>query len=71
MARAEAGRAAAKWARRGGSGAERAQRTEVPSRPELVAGWKEGRKELFHPCGKSYVETIREQDGMDSAPRDR
>jgi hypothetical protein len=34
------------------------------AKPELVAAWKEGRKELFHPYGKSYVETLREQDGM-------
>ena len=41
------------------------------SRPELVAAWKEGRKELFHPYGKSYVETLRGQDGVDAAATGR
>ncbi|MRI89528.1 redoxin domain-containing protein [Aggregicoccus sp. 17bor-14] len=31
--------------------------------PELQAAWKAGRKELFHPYGKPYVQTLREQDG--------
>jgi len=29
---------------------------------ELKAAWKEGRKELFYPYGKSYAQTISEQD---------
>ena len=29
---------------------------------ELNAAWKEGRKELLYPYGKSYAETISEQD---------
>ena len=32
------------------------------STPELKAAWKEGRKELFYPYGKSYAQTISEQD---------
>jgi len=30
--------------------------------PELKAAWKEGRKELFCPYGKSYAQTIGEQE---------
>jgi peroxiredoxin len=30
--------------------------------PELKAAWAEGRKEHFHPYGKSYVGTLGEQD---------
>jgi hypothetical protein len=30
--------------------------------PELRAAWKEGRKELFYPYGKTYVQTLGEQD---------
>ncbi len=30
--------------------------------PELQAAWKEGRKELFHPYAKTFVQTLREQD---------
>ena len=30
--------------------------------PELKVAWKEGRKELFYPYGKSYAQTISEQD---------
>ena len=30
--------------------------------PELRAAWKEGRKELFYPYGKTYAQTIGEQD---------
>jgi len=30
--------------------------------PELKAAWKEGRKELFYPYGKTYAQTISEQD---------
>ncbi len=41
------------------------------SRPELVAAWKEGRKDLFHPYGKSYVETLRGQDGVGAAATGR
>jgi len=32
------------------------------TKPELQAAWKEGRKELFHPYGKKFVETLRDQD---------
>lgn len=30
--------------------------------PELKAAWEQGRKELFHPYGKSYVQTLVEQE---------
>jgi len=30
--------------------------------PELKAAWQQGRKELFYPYGKTYVETLGEQD---------
>ena len=30
--------------------------------PELRAAWKEGRKELFYPYGKTYAQTLGEQD---------
>lgn len=30
--------------------------------PELKAAWREGRKELFYPYGKTYVQTLVEQD---------
>jgi peroxiredoxin len=30
--------------------------------PEMKAAWKEGRKELFYPYGKSYAQTLGEQD---------
>jgi peroxiredoxin len=30
--------------------------------PELKAAWREGRKELFYPYGKTYVQTLGEQD---------
>jgi len=30
--------------------------------PEMRRSWQEGRKELFYPYGKTYVQTIREQD---------
>ena len=30
--------------------------------PELKEAWAQGRKELFYPYGKSYVQTLREQD---------
>jgi len=32
------------------------------TKPEFKAAWKEGRKELFYPYGKKYVQTISEQD---------
>jgi peroxiredoxin len=32
------------------------------STPEMKAAWLEGRKELFYPYGKSYAQTIGEQD---------
>jgi hypothetical protein len=30
--------------------------------PELKADWEQGRKEKFHPYGKTYAETFAEQD---------
>jgi len=30
--------------------------------PELKAAWQQGRKELFYPYGRTYVETLGEQD---------
>jgi hypothetical protein len=30
--------------------------------PELKAAWEQGRKDLFHPYGKTYAQTIGEQD---------
>jgi len=30
--------------------------------PELKAAWEQGRKELFYPYGKTYAQTIGEQD---------
>ena len=30
--------------------------------PELKAAWKEGRKDLFYPYGKTYAQTLGEQD---------
>ncbi len=30
--------------------------------PELKAAWKDGRKELFYPYGKTYAQTLGEQD---------
>ena len=30
--------------------------------PEMKSAWQEGRKELFYPYGKTYVQTIRDQD---------
>ena len=30
--------------------------------PEMKAAWQEGRKELFYPYGKTYAQTIGEQD---------
>ncbi|MDX6304882.1 MAG: hypothetical protein QOI77_1851 [Blastocatellia bacterium] len=30
--------------------------------PELKAAWREGRKEHFYPYGKTYVQTLGEQD---------
>ena len=32
------------------------------STPELKAAWQQGRKELFYPYGKTYVQTLGEQD---------
>lgn len=32
------------------------------TRPELKAEWAQGRKELFYPYGKSYAQTLGEQD---------
>jgi len=30
--------------------------------PELKAAWRQGRKELFYPYGKTYLQTLGEQD---------
>src|SRR5437870_8456049 len=30
--------------------------------PELKAAWRQGRKELFYPYGKTYAQTLGEQD---------
>jgi peroxiredoxin len=30
--------------------------------PELKAAWEQGRKELFYPYGKTYLQTLGEQD---------
>ena len=30
--------------------------------PEFKAAWQQGRKELFYPYGKTYVQTLSEQD---------
>jgi len=30
--------------------------------PELKAAWQQGRKDLFYPYGKTYVQTLGEQD---------
>jgi peroxiredoxin len=30
--------------------------------PEMKEAWQQGRKELFYPYGKTFTETIREQD---------
>jgi len=32
------------------------------SKPELKAAWEQGRKELFYPYGKTYIQTLGEQD---------
>ncbi|PZM08603.1 redoxin domain-containing protein [Rhizobium tubonense] len=32
------------------------------TRPELKAAWENGRRELFYPYGKSYLETFHEQE---------
>ena len=32
------------------------------TKPELKAAWEEGRKDLFYPYGKTYAQTIGEQD---------
>ena len=32
------------------------------SKPELKKAWNEERKELFYPYGKTYVQTLGEQD---------
>jgi hypothetical protein len=30
--------------------------------PEVKAAWQQGRKELFYPYDKTYLQTFREQD---------
>jgi hypothetical protein len=30
--------------------------------PELKAAWQQGRKDLFYPYGKTYAQTLGEQD---------
>jgi hypothetical protein len=43
--------------------------------PELKAAWQQGRKDLFYPYGKTYAQTLGEQDweqypyGLHAAPR--
>jgi peroxiredoxin len=32
------------------------------TRTEIKRAWQEGRKELFHPYGKTYLQTVREQE---------
>jgi hypothetical protein len=32
------------------------------SRPELKSAWSEGHKDQFYPYGKTFVQTLREQD---------
>jgi peroxiredoxin len=32
------------------------------TKPELKAAWEQGRRELFYPYGKTYVQTLGEQD---------
>jgi peroxiredoxin len=32
------------------------------TKPEFKAAWADGRKELFYPYGKTYLQTLREQD---------
>ena len=32
------------------------------TKPELKAAWQQGRKDLFYPYGKTYVQTLSEQD---------
>jgi peroxiredoxin len=32
------------------------------SKPEFKAAWAEGRKELFYPYGKTFLQTLREED---------
>ena len=32
------------------------------TKPEFKAAWTEGRKELFYPYGKTFVQTLREED---------
>lgn len=32
------------------------------TKPEFKAAWAEGRKELFYPYGKTFLQTLREQD---------
>jgi hypothetical protein len=30
--------------------------------PEMKSAWQQGRKELFYPYGRTYVQTLGEQD---------
>jgi hypothetical protein len=32
------------------------------TRTELKAAWQQGRKDLFYPYGKTYAQTLGEQD---------
>lgn len=32
------------------------------TRPEFKAAWAEGRKEMFYPYGKTFIQTLREED---------
>ncbi len=36
--------------------------TGTSTTPELKAAWQQGRKDLFYPYGKTYVQTLGEQD---------
>jgi peroxiredoxin len=38
--------------------------------PEMKAAWQEGRKDLFYPYGKTYAQTIAEQDLDSDRPED-
>ena len=39
--------------------------------PELKAVWQQGRKELFYPYGKTYAQTLGEQDQVGLQWEDR
>ena len=37
-------------------------RTGISPSPELKAAWEEGHKDLFYPYGKTFLQTVGEQD---------